>query len=530
MKFLRHNLPLILLILIALCLHGVNLEWGSPYFFHPDERNIAMAVTGLHFPTQLNPHFFAYGSLPIYLIYILSVISSGFSAAVSFSQAILVGRFISAILATALIPLIYLIGQKLWNKTTGLLAATLSVFCVGIIQFAHFATFEMWLTFFSLLLLWFCLRLREEPDSLRPILGIGLVFGILCATKISSLVLLPLCLLSLFWHLPKRGEWKKFLLRQIIRSLLLMALALLVFLITNPFVVLDFPSFQNSISYESAVALGTLPVFYTQTFLRSTPAIYQLMHVFPFLLNPIITIVSISSCIVLLFLTLKKRSSQHFLFLLFLLLLFLSQAVLFVKWTRYMVPTLPFLLLLTASQTLAIKNQALRRSLVILLVLSGLLFTTAFLKTVYLSPDPRIAAAKWASTHLPPGTHVLSEVYDLGIIPLGTRFPNTTLFNFYDLDQNPTGQSALSEKLTRTQVIVLPSQRLIKPRLNHPHLFPISSHFYQKLTTGALGFRKVYETPCPVLCRILYLGNPINAYEETTSVFDHPTVMIFKRP
>src|SRR4030042_5413900 len=44
-----------------------NLNWDQGHFFHPDERNIAAAVSRISFFDQLNPKFFAYGRFPIYL-------------------------------------------------------------------------------------------------------------------------------------------------------------------------------------------------------------------------------------------------------------------------------------------------------------------------------------------------------------------------------------------------------------------------------------------------------------------------------
>jgi hypothetical protein len=57
-----------------------NLDWDQGYLFHPDERMILMTIGGLNLPwppnwdvllspaSPLNPHFFAYGSLPLYLL------------------------------------------------------------------------------------------------------------------------------------------------------------------------------------------------------------------------------------------------------------------------------------------------------------------------------------------------------------------------------------------------------------------------------------------------------------------------------
>src|SRR6267154_347750 len=72
----RNVLFLSLLTIIGACLHFYNLNWGTPFYFHPDERNIASAVAQLQFPHHMNPQFFAYGSLPIYAIYFTGILTN----------------------------------------------------------------------------------------------------------------------------------------------------------------------------------------------------------------------------------------------------------------------------------------------------------------------------------------------------------------------------------------------------------------------------------------------------------------------
>src|ERR1700722_10541004 len=118
--FKRKPIILLFLTVIGALLHFYNVNWGAPFYFHPDERNIASAVTQLSFPHQMNPHFFAYGSLPIYAIYftavganylmqLLQMTTSSQLFTVTFEQAIVVGRIFSALLATFLIPLLFVL-------------------------------------------------------------------------------------------------------------------------------------------------------------------------------------------------------------------------------------------------------------------------------------------------------------------------------------------------------------------------------------------------------------------------------------
>ena len=100
---------------IGAFLRFYNLNWDGPYFSHPDERNIARAVTNLNFSKgDFDPNFFAYGSFPIYIVRGIIEIANATDVAIfgigdPFSQAILISRFLSALLSTLLIPLVFFV-------------------------------------------------------------------------------------------------------------------------------------------------------------------------------------------------------------------------------------------------------------------------------------------------------------------------------------------------------------------------------------------------------------------------------------
>lgn len=523
---------LILLILIGTVLRFYNLNWGAPYYFHPDERNIAFAVTNLRLPDELNPKFFAYGSLPIYIIFFVGIIKNfllfctGIACLqVSFESAILISRVFSAILSVALIPLLFLIGKRMHGGKTGIFAAALGTFSTGFIQFAHFGTFEMWLTFFGTLLFYLLLRLHEHT-TLRLLVTTGITLGILLATKVSSAVLFLLPALSLIFikhnspHLYAK------------RMMLILATSTVVYVVTNPFVFLDYGSFNNSMRYESGVALGTLPVFYSGGFYNTIPVLYQLFRVYPFLLNPLITILFLPAFAYLLYQSRKTKRTDYFLLTLCYFLLFTSQTFLFVKWTRYMVPTLPFMYLAVAILfTEFLKNKAWRSmSIICAVIVVSIIFSFSYVSTVFIKPDTRVEAALWAERNITHSTQVLSEVYDLGIVPFNDTFTQIDLFNFYELDARDSPEREfLPDALASHEYIILPSQRILQSRLTNQDTFPNGARFYKDLIDGNAGFEKVYETRCDIFCRITYLNNPIFAFEQTASVFDRPTVKIFKK-
>lgn len=541
MKINKNIFLLATLTLVASIFHFYNLNWGAPFYFHPDERNIASSVAQLRFPNQMNPNFFAYGSLPIYTIYFtgmpINIVNKISPQTVSFETAIVISRFYSALFATLLVPLMFFIGKKLKNETVGIISAFLTATSVGFVQFAHFGTFEMWLTFFTVLLFWLCLNLKNAGQKML-ILLIAAITGILGAIKISHLILAPLILLFVIVTTLHDKKPTKILFRiiQLVATIIVfVATGLVIYCLTNPFVFLDPTAFRGSMNYESSLALGTLPVFYTGEFFNSIPVLFQFHSIYPFLLNPLITLLFSISFFFVCFKTIKTKNESVILLLAFYLLLFISQAILFAKWTRYMMPTLPFIYLIVALVLSDLKMRFFKPvshlTLTTIFIGINILFAFSYFITAFVETDTRIMAYHFAQKKIPYDSTILSEVFDLGIVPFNDSFKKITLFNFYDLDNHsPVATlSALQTQLQQSNYIILPSQRIIKTRLIQKSHFPLANEFYTQLQNGSLGFTKIYQTPCDIFCNISYLGSPIFSFEETANVFDRPTLMIFKK-
>lgn len=537
-SFISNNQTKILLLsfllIISILLRFYNLDWGSPIYFHPDERNIASSIVGLHFPDQLNPHFFAYGSLPIYTTYFtgyvlhtLSHCSLGNTCTVSFEESIIILRIISATFSVLIVLLSYIVGERL-KRGAGLLTATLSTFSVGYIQFAHFGTFETILTFFSLLLFFLLLNVLKEQKKIL-FLFTGIVLGVLISIKVSSIVLfiLPLITFLMAYH----GSMKKKIILSALQTLFVIVIAALVYILTNPYVLLDTLSFKGSMDYEGGVVLGTVLVFYTGEFFKTIPGLFQFSAIYPFLLNPVTTTFFLCALVSACYSLIQKRDKQTILLLLFFFVLFLPQAVLFAKWTRYMLPTLPFMYLLISLFLIQMKNKKIRTASFALITMSSVLFGISYFTTVFIEKNSLQQAADFAGNNIPRNAIIMSEVYDLGVIPFNKYLPNITLYNFYELDNHTPEYSpeSLQAALERADYIILPSQRILKTRLFNATAFPVGHSFYSNLVEEKNGFRKIYETPCSLFCKITYLGDPLFRFEQTASVFDRPVVLLYKK-
>lgn len=513
-----------------------DLSWGAPFFFHPDERNIASSITQLKFPDNLNPHFFAYGALPIYIVYLLGIVTNSITnhtltLTVSFEQAIVLGRFISALLSILTVFLIYKTTRLFFGKKEALLASAFSLTSVAYLQFSHFSTFEIWLSFFSLLMvLFFALFLNLK--KIKYFILASCIFGILCALKASSVALILIPTYVIFYNCLEQKKILPRIKHTLMLVLIFVYFSFALYFISAPFNLADTNGFLSAFNYERNVATGTLSVFYTGSFLKTLPIIFQYKNVLPFLVNPVITIISLFAIPYLIILFFKKRNIFLGLILIMFLSIFISNSFLFVKWTRYLVPSVSFLYILISIFLFDIgkrMNKNLFKLFLFTIIFINCFFAFAYIKTVRLSKDTRVEAVSFAKKNIPASAQVTSEIYDLGITPFNPVLSKISLFNFYDLEVSQDLQKDLPSILKNSKYIILPSQRIYKSRTTNPSSFPKGHEVYKNLFSGKSGFIKVYETSCDIFCKITYLGDPVFNVEETANVFDRPVVFIFKK-
>lgn len=515
---------LLLVALVGGFLRFYNLNWDQGHFFHPDERNIAMAVSRIHFFDQLNPQFFAYGSLPIYLYRaigdFLVILTKDPTWVSDWSYINLIGRSTSAFFATLSIFLIFFLGKKIGNARVGLLAAFLTAFTVALIQTAHYGTTESLLVFWLLLLAIFSFEITEKP-TLKTYMKVGVVLGLAAATKVSALSFLIIPFSAHFLYYFR--SWKNHL--KLLISLLTALFTLAVF---SPYVFLSFQKFTESMKYESGVATGSLKVVYVLQFDKTWPYLFQIKNFF-WQMGPM-TALGIFGMLLLLAQTIRTKNKKLFIFLSFPVAYFLYVGSWHTKFIRYMVPVLPFLSL-TASWFIweLWKKSKVFGSIILTLTLTLTFFWSSAFFSIYTREQTRITASRWIYQNIPQGAEILTEHWDDGLpIDLPPNFPNqypTEQLTIYEPD-NYQKINYYSQKLSQADYIVINSRRLYGTLVNLPEKYPITGRYYQLLFTGQLGYQKIAEfTSYPSL-----LGVAINddTSEETFQVYDHPKVMIFK--
>lgn len=579
LKIKIHQIILLLLITLAFLLRIYGLNWDQGYHLHPDERMITMVATDIKFPesrkisdilsrdSSLNPKFFAYGSLPIYLLkfsgYLLSFINPSFS---SYDKINLVGRVISTIFDSLTLLMVYLITKQLFSsKKKALLASLIYTFSVLPIQLSHFYAVDTLLTFFISLTL-YRLIILYRYFSFKNSIIVGACFGLAMATKISAFVLLiPIfvCLVidtiinlqkqiykqknsnfykilkfiftlinPLFWLKSKNFNFKKVLLSMI----LILLFSITIFLICQPFTIIDFSTFWRQINEQSAMTKNAFVFPYTLQYVGTISYWYQFKNIFLWGLGPSFGTLFLIGLI----LTFKKlikglntpgnensEGAQLILFSFF-IAYFLVVGNFAIKFMRYCLPLYPILAILSANALFTFKKY-----IKLIFIFVNILWVISFL-SIYSKPNTRVSATDWIVSNIPPESVILREHWDDGL-PLGYHddyiLEDLTL---YDSDLDPQKWLKIYQQLDRADYIIIASNRLYTPlqkltncqELPKDKCYSITANYYLNLFNGNLGYKKVAEfTSSPSLFSLII--NDQSA-DESFTVYDHPKVLIFK--
>ncbi len=501
---------LILLIVgFSLFTFGFGLAWGQLLPFHPDENNIIMAVNRIHWPTELNPHFFAYGGLTIYLSSLLNQLFE--------INPRLVLRLISVLASLAGLWLVYnwLSLLSVFNRRLRLFGLLLTSLSVGIIQQSHFGTVDnlgavatlagfyflakhiktsrlsqFWFGWLSLSL---AASLKISFGLWLAVAGFVFVAGSLAKKKFKQLLLLP------FFGLTAIG----------------------LFLITNPYALIDYPSFLGSIRYESQVAFGQMLVFYTRQFLDVNQVKFIINQVLVWNLNPVVLVLALIGLIV----SIRTKTKVSFLFLAVVLINLVQPSIWFVLWTRFFVLWF-YLGVISAGLALSKIHTAFWPAIFFI----SLAWAVGFLQATYWQTDSRLVMSHKISRHIGQSQTLLQEEGNVVNLPVGSSLaPGTKMLTFdpYQLEESKNLQR-LSRQLEVSDYLLIGSRR---GWLNHIRLanqYPKTAKFYQDLFAGRSGWRLIDQVYYPFKVFGLDLNDEIYA-EETFTVFDHPHLILFKK-
>ncbi len=316
---LIYDVLLLFVLLFGAIFRYKGIEWGDWQYLHPDERfliwvgtdimpistpqdqlgpppsttnNPARILPDFTYPdckswggyfdascSPLNPNnrghsFYVYGTLPMFITRYIVQWYYGHSG---FNEMTTVGRILSALVDLLAVIVVYAIGKRLFSKPVGLLAATFAAFTVLNIQQSHFFTMDTFFSFFTLLAVYFAVRVSLVEGESRvaqslaapagsvangdaaetkpapsfssrlvallthPYFGMSIAFGVSLGCAVASKLsaapvafVLPVAFAVIVLRKP-RSEWRPKALNAIIYLVIAAFVSLLVFRLLQPY-------------------------------------------------------------------------------------------------------------------------------------------------------------------------------------------------------------------------------------------------------------------------------------------------------
>ena len=573
------GLLLLLILAVALGLRLYGIDWDQGHGFHPDERSIYMRSDCMyrvlteapgyadcirdHPGTEpglpslgtflnadrspLNPHWFPLGSILIYLIVAIRFVLEPFMDLGSLISMSYVGRSIAALADVGTVYMVYLLGKRIYSRRVGLLAAALVALAVVHIQHSHFYRPEPLLVFFLMVSFWFMLQVMEKR-RLKDSLLLGLFVGLAVAPKVSVLPLLLPLALAYGFYLFTTSEGRravpssKGVTRVMGHALLAGVIAVVVFLITMPYALLDIADFVGDIGWQAtnvAKTAGKVP--FTVQYIDSTPFLYELRQTSLWALGLPLGIIAWGGLLFTVFKAVpalwgSQRGPAHrpeLLFLVWVVPNFLLLGIFEVKFMRYIFPLMPFLILMGSGMLFCMLDRARSsrpwgspppRSLatplnppllrgdgggvgetlgrrargllaryaphavigVIVFVVAATAFYALAFERVYARPHPAIQASRWINENVPINTTIVTDNHwDEGIPDIYSY--NVQQIPIYDRDTLHK-MDTIAGHISQGDYLVFYSNRTYGSVARLPDRYPLSSRYYQMLFSGKLGY------------------------------------------
>ena len=611
------TLVVILVVALSLRLYGINWHEGYGHSPHPDERNIIFLVEDLEFPTPgdlgalldagrspWNPGQFAYGSFPLYLLKIAHSLIPG-----DVYDVWTVGRGISALADVFVVFLTYLLGARLYGRRQGLLAAALVSLAVIHIQLSHFLTFDIVLGFTTIAALYFMHRVAVG-GRLRDSVIAGVIVGLGMSTKVSMApMFLALAMAHLLYVMPAlgvaegdRNEASRRIAVAFMGLLAAGCASLATFIIVQPYAIIDAPRFVADVTEQSEMVRRIRDYPYTRQYIDTAAYLYHVRQLAAFglgwplgvvawagllyaslrgmrfyyglaylivgwlipmgLLFVSTGIVFIAAASMIAFaalvasLRVRSRESRGTVLLLSWVVPYLLVTGAFqVKFTRYLIPITPLLILFGAQMLFHLwewaasyrrwLRHAVAAVMIALVAVTGL-YALAY-TAVYRAPHTAVRSSEWLNQNAPADSVILMEHWEEGLPDMG-RYDVPRL-PVYEND-TPHKLDGMAADLARADYVLFYSNRLYGAITRLPERYPVTSAYYRLLFGGELGYRLAnVETSYPNLAGVTLVddtyerpglptpegqekppGLNINLgyADESFSAYDHPKGLVFE--
>ena len=374
------------------------LRWPAPApeWVHVDEWVFLLNPLKI-WSGDLNPHFFIYPTLHIYLcsalyyLYYLIFFAEPVGSFIAYrffvdgGDLIELARSLNTVLAAATVLVVAATGRRLYGCGGGLVAGAFFAVLPLSVRFAHLATTDSAATWWISLSILGCVRVAQQGRG-RDYALAGVCAGLAGATKYpAALVCCPVALACLL-HAPtlrQRGLWWA------------SGLAAATFAATSPFVLLDVGNAWADLSEMGRVHMAS-PLATTDV-----PSAYYYIR---YALRYGIGLVGVGAAVAALLWPQRKREEWVIVaaFAVFACLIFAAESV----FMRYALPLAPLCALLWARLVMALRGHL--ALMVALVLIAEPLYASLQTRRLLSGTDTREQALQWLATHAGDGAWVVN--------------------------------------------------------------------------------------------------------------------------
>jgi len=424
-----HRVLLVAIVVFAAWTHLVGVRGDLPWAYESDEGKFAVLSLQMATTGDPNPRWFGHpGSTLVYPLAAIFHVANAVDAGLPLLQVdpglaarvggdpgryFLFGRFLTVLYAVAALPLVFAIGRRAFDPTTGVVAAWLAVLSPLALLHAQLLRTDSAGLFFGCLGLLLSLRVLDRPSRGAHALA-GLALGVAIGTRyflvtfVPALVCADLVLLS---RLRGRPGARRALIGAAMLGLACVGLG---FFLSTPYFLLDFGSVWQNLAHEMRDEhlgadgrgfTGNLAWYLTSALPASMPAAWIALGASGLLLAAVRRRVAalLVALVAVLFLVAISTAALH--------------------WQRWLIQIVPLFAVFVAAALVALAALVARTvprrpraTAVLVVLLTGLVSALPARDFVHVAllqarPSTRIAAREWIVANVPPGSTIAADFY-----------------------------------------------------------------------------------------------------------------------
>ena len=414
---------------LAFWIRFYGLDFGLPGFFHPDEGRKMKIARNMVVTGNLDPDYFRHPTFLLYATAFMSWLVKIFSGHIpDLPTVAYMGRSVSAGLGALSVPLLFLIGKRLFGNLTGVLSAALLAVAPLHVVCSRYIKEDSSLVFFTLLSFYFMLRALDDKGRFRFIVLTALTAGFSASSKYSGMLNIVFAFVPIFDQflslICSKYSWASILNRfrfnkdlpptnlaqLVLKGFILLVVFVAGFVLVSPYTIFNNAKFVQDFMGEKVhmerghtVAITALSYYWTYHFHFSVVPAFR-------------GIVAYLAIFAVGFLFARSKPKD---------LLVIATIFLFYlpsEWVnakpqpqpeRYILPCIPFLCLALAALVVILKDNLKSGKSIffvtvsLALLIQPLRYTLAHAKSI--TVDTRVQAGEWLSKNISPHSKVIID-------------------------------------------------------------------------------------------------------------------------